>query len=93
MVGGFGLGLMYVPAVVAVGYWFEKRRSLVTGRAWRRILYRDKQKERDESNSCSTLTNSLGHLKSSFYQGQDSCLKMRTFLKPASLGYGVNKQY
>jgi len=22
---------MYVPAVVAVGYWFEKRRSLVTG--------------------------------------------------------------
>jgi hypothetical protein len=29
--GGFGLGLMYVPAVVAVGYWFEKRRSLVTG--------------------------------------------------------------
>jgi hypothetical protein len=25
------LGLMYVPAVVAVGYWFEKRRSLVTG--------------------------------------------------------------
>ena len=26
-------------------------------------------------------------------QGQDSLLKMRTFLKPASLGYGVNKQY
>ena len=25
-------------------------------------------------------------------QGQDSRLKMRTFLKPASLGYGVNKQ-
>ena len=24
-------------------------------------------------------------------QGQDSRLKMRTFLKPASLGYGVNK--
>ena len=31
LIGGFGLGLMYVPAVVAVGYWFEKRRSLVTG--------------------------------------------------------------
>ena len=29
--GGFGLGLMYVPAVTAVGYWFEKKRSLVTG--------------------------------------------------------------
>ena len=26
-------------------------------------------------------------------QRQDSRLKMRTFLKPASLGYGVNKQY
>ena len=31
VMGGFGLGLMYVPAVVAVGYWFEKRRALVTG--------------------------------------------------------------
>ncbi|XP_023323773.1 monocarboxylate transporter 3 [Eurytemora carolleeae] len=31
MARGFGLGMMYVPAVVAVGYWFEKRRSLVTG--------------------------------------------------------------
>jgi len=31
VVGGFGLGLMYVPAVTAVGYWFEKKRSLVTG--------------------------------------------------------------
>jgi len=29
--GGLGLGLMYVPAVTTVGYWFEKRRSLVTG--------------------------------------------------------------
>ena len=26
-------------------------------------------------------------------QGQDSRLKMRTFLKSASLEYGVNKQY
>jgi len=31
IVGGLGLGLMYVPAVTAVGYWFEKKRSLVTG--------------------------------------------------------------
>jgi len=31
VLGGFGLGLMYVPAVTAVGFWFEKRRSLVTG--------------------------------------------------------------
>ena len=29
--GGLGLGLIYVPAVTAVGYWFEKKRSLVTG--------------------------------------------------------------
>jgi len=31
LLGGLGLGLMYVPAVTAVGYWFEKKRSLVTG--------------------------------------------------------------
>jgi len=31
VIGGFGLGMMYVPAVTSVGYWFEKRRSLVTG--------------------------------------------------------------
>ena len=31
VLGGLGLGFMYVPAVTAVGYWFEKRRSLVTG--------------------------------------------------------------
>ena len=31
VIGGLGLGLMYVPAVTAVGYWFEKKRSLVTG--------------------------------------------------------------
>ena len=27
-----------------------------------------------------------------FWQGQDSRLKMRTFLKPASLGYGVTAE-
>lgn len=31
VVAGMGLGFMYVPAVTAVGYWFEKKRSLVTG--------------------------------------------------------------
>jgi len=31
VMAGFGLGFMYVPAVTAVGYWFEKKRSLVTG--------------------------------------------------------------
>ena len=28
---GTGLGLMYVPAVVSVGYYFDKRRALATG--------------------------------------------------------------
>ena len=29
--GGIGLGLMYVPAVVAVGQYFHKRLNLATG--------------------------------------------------------------
>ena len=29
--GGIGFGLVYVPAVVAVGFYFEKRRALATG--------------------------------------------------------------
>ena len=29
--GGFGLGLAYLPSVVCVGYYFEKRRALATG--------------------------------------------------------------
>ena len=29
--GGFGLGLMYVPAVVAVSQYFNKRLNLATG--------------------------------------------------------------
>jgi hypothetical protein len=29
--GGFGLGLMYVPAVVTVGQYFDKKLSLATG--------------------------------------------------------------
>ena len=31
VVAGTGLGLMYVPAVVSVGYYFDKRRALATG--------------------------------------------------------------
>lgn len=31
VVGGFGLGLVYLPAIVAVGYYFEKKRALATG--------------------------------------------------------------
>ena len=31
VIGGFGLGLIYVPAVISVGYYFEKRRALATG--------------------------------------------------------------
>lgn len=31
ILGGFGFGLIYLPAVVAVGYYFETKRSLATG--------------------------------------------------------------
>ena len=31
VIGGFGLGLVYLPAVVMVSYYFEKRRALATG--------------------------------------------------------------
>lgn len=30
-VGGSGFGLMYLPAIVMVGYYFEKKRALATG--------------------------------------------------------------
>ena len=30
-VSGFGFGMMYLPAIVIVGYYFEKRRALATG--------------------------------------------------------------
>lgn len=29
--GGLGFGMIYLPAVVFVGYYFEKKRSLATG--------------------------------------------------------------
>ncbi|KAK3107469.1 hypothetical protein FSP39_015235 [Pinctada imbricata] len=31
VVGGAGFGLMYLPAIVMVGYYFEKRRAFATG--------------------------------------------------------------
>ena len=31
LMGGFGLGLIYLPATVAVGYYFESKRALATG--------------------------------------------------------------
>ena len=31
IIGGFGLGLIYLPSVVAVGYYFESKRALATG--------------------------------------------------------------
>jgi len=30
-VAGFGFGMMYLPAVVGVGYYFEKKRGIATG--------------------------------------------------------------
>ena len=31
--GGFGLGLMYVPAVISVSQYFSRRLNLATGRS------------------------------------------------------------
>ena len=31
VIGGFGLGLIYLPAVICVGYYFESKRALATG--------------------------------------------------------------
>ncbi|CAE1230985.1 Monocarboxylate transporter 14,Monocarboxylate transporter 12 [Acanthosepion pharaonis] len=31
VLGGIGLGFMYLPAIVMVGYYFDKRRALATG--------------------------------------------------------------
>ena len=31
VLGGFGLGLIYLPAIVCVGFYFESRRALATG--------------------------------------------------------------
>jgi MFS family permease len=31
VIGGLGLGLIYLPSVIAVGYYFESKRALATG--------------------------------------------------------------
>ncbi|XP_059179086.1 uncharacterized protein LOC131958215 isoform X2 [Physella acuta] len=31
VIGGFGLGMIYLPAIVSVGYYFEKKRAFATG--------------------------------------------------------------
>ena len=31
LMGGFGCGMIYLPSIVSVGYYFEKRRALATG--------------------------------------------------------------
>ena len=31
IVGGIGFGMIYLPAIVSVGYYFEKKRALATG--------------------------------------------------------------
>jgi MCP family monocarboxylic acid transporter-like MFS transporter 14 len=31
VIGGVGFGMIYVPAVIAVGFYFEKKRALATG--------------------------------------------------------------
>lgn len=31
IIGGIGFGLVYVPSVIAVGFYFEKKRALATG--------------------------------------------------------------
>lgn len=31
VIGGFGFGMMYLPAIVIVGYYFERKRALATG--------------------------------------------------------------
>ena len=31
VLGGLGLGLIYLPAIVSVGFYFERRRALATG--------------------------------------------------------------
>lgn len=31
IIGGIGLGLIYLPAIVIIGYWFERKRAFATG--------------------------------------------------------------
>ena len=38
LMGGLGLGLIYLPANVSVGFYFERRRALATGDKTRRSI-------------------------------------------------------
>ena len=40
-VGGIGMGLVYLPSLVMVGYYFEKKRAIATGQSTRvsRLLF------------------------------------------------------
>jgi MFS family permease len=32
VIGGIGMGLIYLPSIVMVGYYFEEKRAIATGR-------------------------------------------------------------
>jgi MFS family permease len=32
LIGGIGMGLVYLPSLIMVGYYFEKNRAIATGR-------------------------------------------------------------
>jgi MFS transporter, MCT family, solute carrier family 16 (monocarboxylic acid transporters), member 14 len=31
LIGGIGMGLVYLPSIIMVGYYFEKKRAIATG--------------------------------------------------------------
>ena len=31
LIGGIGMGLVYLPSIVMVGYYFEEKRAIATG--------------------------------------------------------------
>ena len=39
VVGGFGLGLIYLPAVVAVGHYFESKEYKINYLNWKFLKY------------------------------------------------------
>jgi hypothetical protein len=32
LIGGIGMGLVYLPSIVMVGYYFEDKRAIATGK-------------------------------------------------------------
>ena len=58
IVAGTGLGLMYVPAVVAVGYYFEKKRAFATG-TLHSTVHREQPTYKSRVNVCTICTNML----------------------------------